>query len=75
MNICLKIYIVTIVLLIYIYIYIYILSLGSYMIHAFDERFRRLKWAMFSIDFEVFCLGVHVLPMVLKTEPGIEPFF
>ena len=31
------------------------------MIHAFDERFRRLKWAMFSIDFKVFCLGVHVL--------------
>ena len=54
--------IVTIVLLIYIYIYIYIyiLSLGSYMIHAFDARFGRLKWAMFSIDFEVFCLGVHV---------------
>ena len=36
------------------------------MIHAFDERFRRLKWAMFSIDFEVFCLGVHVLPARLN---------
>ena len=36
------------------------------MIHAFDERFRRLKWAMFIIDFEVFYLGVHVLPARLN---------
>ena len=36
------------------------------MIHAFDARFGRLKWDMFSIDFEVFCLGVHILPARLN---------